>query len=263
MKFQESILTAVAGHHFAVPYQTMEDSPGELYRYAVLWGYAFDKQQRPAFIILPTQDSFSLLRAEDGRIFEVGMNHTPPLKPLAGIYFFDAWRLQQQMTDLAPAARPSSEPLPNFQADGEDSETKSSRKQALERERKQQRALLSQDEEDYEIHASAQVLLARLDEEWRSQLRGRPSLWLEELENVDNIALALHTATINWPWARLIVHIESIAPRFESIFKLACLEYHLRDATLNAQELDHARYKVYCLFLQFLSRLVVSFLQPA
>ena len=47
------------------------------------------------------------------------------------------------------------------------------------------------------------------------------------------------------------------------MFKLACLEYHLRDATLNGQELDHARYKVYCLFLQFLSRLVVSFLQPS
>ena len=92
---------------------------------------------------------------------------------------------------------------------------------------------------------------------------GRPSLWMEALENVYNIALALHPATINWPWARLIAHIESTAPRFESIFKLACLEYHLRDATLNAQELDHARYKVYCLFLQFLSRLVVSFLQPA
>ena len=225
----------------------MEDYPEQLYRYAVLWGYAFDKQQRPAFIILPAQDSFSLLRVEDGRIFEVGMHHSPPLKPLAGIYFFDAWRLQPQMTDLAPAARPSSEPLPNLQADGEDSETKSCRKQALERERNHLKTLLSQDEEDYEIHASAQVLLSGLDEEWRSQLQGRPSLWMDALANIDNIALALHTATINWPWARLIVHIESIAPRFESMFKLACLEYHLRDATLNGQELDHARYKVYCL----------------
>ena len=71
------------------------------------------------------------------------------------------------------------------------------------------------------------------------------------------------TATINWPWARLIVHLESSAPRFESLFKLACLEYHLRDVPLNAQELDNARYQVYCLFLKFLSRLVVSFLQPA
>ena len=148
-------MTAVSGHHFAVPYQTMEDSPGELYRYAVLWGYAFDKQQRPAFIILPTQDSFSLLRVEDGRIFEVGMHHTPPLKPLAGIYFFDAWRLQPQMTDLAPAARPSSEPLPNLQADGEDSDTKTSRKQAFDRERNHQTTLLSQDDEDYEILESA------------------------------------------------------------------------------------------------------------
>ena len=59
------------------------------------------------------------------------------------------------------------------------------------------------------------------------------------------------------------MHLESIAPRFESLFKLACLEYHLRDAPLNAQELDHARYQVYCLFLKFLARLVVSFLQPA
>ena len=67
MKFQESILTAVAGHHFAVPDQTMEDSADELYRYAVVWGYAFDKQQTPAFIILPTQDSISLVRTEDGR----------------------------------------------------------------------------------------------------------------------------------------------------------------------------------------------------
>ena len=32
---------------------------------------------------------------------------------------------------------------------------------------------------------------------------------------------------------------------------------------LFAQELDHARYKVYYFFLQFLSRLVVSFLQRA
>ena len=116
---------------------------------------------------------------------------------------------------------------------------------------------------DYEIHASAQVLLSSLDAEWRSELLGRPSLWMDALENIDNIALALHTATVNWPWARLIVHIESIAPRFESMFKLACLEYHLRDATLYGQALDHARYKVYCLFLQFLSRLVVSFLQPS
>ena len=113
MKFQESILRAVAGHHFAVPYQTMEDFPDELHRYAVVWGYAFDKQQKPAFIILPTQDSFSLLRTDDGRIFEVGMNQSPPMKPLAGIYFFDAWRLHPQMTDLAPAARSSPEPLPN------------------------------------------------------------------------------------------------------------------------------------------------------
>ena len=58
MKFQENILKAVAGHHFAVPYQTMEDVPDELHRYAVVWGYAFDKQQKPAFVILPTQDSF-------------------------------------------------------------------------------------------------------------------------------------------------------------------------------------------------------------
>ena len=29
------------------------------------------------------------------------------------------------------------------------------------------------------------------------------------------------------------------------------------------QELDHARYQVYCLFLKFLARLVVSLLQPA
>ena len=59
------------------------------------------------------------------------------------------------------------------------------------------------------------------------------------------------------------MHLESIAPRFESLFKLACLQYHLQDATLNAQELGHARYQVYCLFLKFLARLVVSFLQPA
>ena len=59
MKFQESILTAVSGHHFAVPYQTMEDLPGELYRYAVLWGYAFDKQQKPAFIISHSRLVFS------------------------------------------------------------------------------------------------------------------------------------------------------------------------------------------------------------
>ena len=167
------------------------------------------------------------------------------------------------MADLAPAARSSPEPLPNLQADGEDFATKSSRKQALERERKQQRALLSQDQEDYEIHASAQVQLSGLDEDWRAQLRDRHSLWLGALASINNIALALHTATINWPWARLIVHLESIAPRFESLFKLACLEYHLRDVPLNAQELDNARYQVYCLFLKFLSRLVVSFLQPA
>ena len=59
MKFQESILEAVKGHHFAVPHQTMVDRPEELHRYAVIWGYAFDKQQKPAFIILPTQDSYS------------------------------------------------------------------------------------------------------------------------------------------------------------------------------------------------------------
>ena len=150
-KFQESILTAVSVHHFAVPHQTMEDLPGELYRYAVVWGYAFDKQQRPAFIILPTHESFSLLRVEDGRIFEVGIHHTPPMRPLPGIYFFDAWRLQPQMTDLAPAARSSAEPLPNLQADGEDPGTRTSRRQAIDRERNHQKVLLSQDDEDYEI----------------------------------------------------------------------------------------------------------------
>ena len=77
------------------------------------------------------------------------MNHSPPLKPLAGIYFFDAWRLHPQMTDLAPVARPSAEPLPNLQAEGEDPATRSSRKQALERESNQQQILQSQDEEDY------------------------------------------------------------------------------------------------------------------
>ena len=262
-KFQESILTAVSVHHFAVPHQTMEDSPGELYRYAVLWGYAFDKQQRPAFIVLPTQASFSLLRTEDGRIFEVGIHHNPPIRPLPGIYFFDAWRLQPQMTDLAPAAMPSSEPLPNLQADGEDPGTRTSRRNAIARERNHQKALLSQDDEDYEILASAQADLSDLDAKWRLQTRDRPSLFLDEIAEIDTIALALHTATINWPWARLIVHIESIAPRFESLFKLACLEFHLREATLNGPELDHTRYRVYCLFLQFLARLVVGFLQPA
>ena len=167
------------------------------------------------------------------------------------------------MTDLAPAARPSTEPLPNLQADGEDPGTRTSRRQAIDRERNHQKVLLSQDNEDYEILASAQALLSDLDEEWRSQTRDRPSLFLDELSEIDSIAVALHTATINWPWARLIVHIESIAPRFESLFKLACLEFHLRETTLNGQELDHTRYRVYCLFLQFLARLVVSFLQPA
>ena len=28
----------------------------------------------------------------------------PPMRPLPGIYFFDAWRLQPQMTDLAPSS---------------------------------------------------------------------------------------------------------------------------------------------------------------
>ena len=262
-KFQESILTAVSGHHFAVPHQKMEDLPSELYRYAVLWGYAFDKQQRPAFIILPTQASFSLLRTEDGRLFEVGIHHNPPMRPLPGIYFFDAWRLHPQMTDLAPAAMPSSEPLPNLQADGEDPGTKTSRRKAIARERNHQQILLSQDEEDYEILASAQTDLADLDAEWRSQIRDRPSLFLAEIAEIDTIALALHTATINWPWTRLIIHIDSIAPRFESLFKLACLEFHLREVTLNGPDLDQTRYRVYCLFLQFLSRLVVGFLQPA
>ena len=133
------------------------------------------------------------MRMEDGRLFEVGMNHSPPMKPLAGIYFFDAWRLYPQMAEMAPAARPSSEPLPNLQADGEGPETKSYRKQALEREWQQQRALLSQDAEDYEIHASAQYHLASLDEAWRARLNGNQSLRLAELERIDTIALALHT----------------------------------------------------------------------
>ena len=83
------------------------------------------------------------------------------------------------------------------------------------------------------------------------------------MANIDDVAVAWQTAPVNSPWARLIVHIESIAPRFESMFKLACLEFHLRDATMNGQALDQAKYKVFCLFLQFLSRLVVSFLQPS
>ena len=93
MKCQENILEAVKSHHFAVPHQIMADHPENLHRYAVIWGYAFDKQQKPTFVILPTKDSFVLLRNEDERLFEVGMNQSPPMKPLAGIYFFDAWRL--------------------------------------------------------------------------------------------------------------------------------------------------------------------------
>ena len=90
------------------------------------------------------------------------------MRPLPGIYFFDAWRLQPQMTDLAPAARPSTEPLPNLQADGEDPGTRTSRRHAIDRERNQ-KVLLSQDDEDYEILASAQALLSDLDEEWSSR----------------------------------------------------------------------------------------------
>ena len=138
---------------------------------------------------------------------------------------------------------PSTEPLPNLQADGEDPGTRTSRRHAIDRERNHQKVLLSQDEEDYEILASAQADLSDLDAKWRLQTRDRPSLFLDEIAEIDTIALALHTATINWPWARLIVHIESIAPRFESLFKLACLEFHLRETTLNGPELDHTRYR--------------------
>ena len=103
------------------------------------------------------------------------------MRSLLGIYFFDAWRPQPQMTDLAPAARPSTEPLPDLQADGEDPGTRTSRRQAIDRERNHQKVLLSKDNQDYEILASAQALLSDLDEEWRSQTRDRPSLFLDEL----------------------------------------------------------------------------------
>ena len=120
-----------------------------LYYYAVIWGYAFDKQQTPTLVILPTAGSFEVMRLEDGKTLEVCVNNQSPIKQLAGIYFFDAWRLHPQMAaDIAPTARPFQEPMPNLQAEGDGRGAKLQRAQALDKERRQQQYLDLQDEED-------------------------------------------------------------------------------------------------------------------
>lgn len=110
---------------------------------------ALDKQQRAIFVLLPIRGSFELLRLDDRKRFSVGVTHQPPIRPIPGVFFFDAWRLVPQLaSDIAIAAVPSDEPAPWLQADTDESGAKTWRQGTLQRERqhKQQDALQEADE---------------------------------------------------------------------------------------------------------------------
>ena len=63
---------AIRSRSGAVPWQTLV---GEGCQFAVVQGYAFDRQQKPAFVILPAQGSFELLRMAGASEWAYVINH--------------------------------------------------------------------------------------------------------------------------------------------------------------------------------------------
>ena len=68
---------------------------------------------------------------------------------------------------------------------------------------------------------------------------------LAPLQGTDSIALALHRANVDWPWARLVLHLDHVAHRFEAILKLVYLEHYLRNKDLANQAVEEARLDIY------------------
>ena len=123
-EYRNTILQSIEEGWPSVSKQRLQ-SHGRAYTFAVLWAHALDRQKSVTFVILPycptsfalllflllrrlacsPEDdviptrphrhltSFVLMCAADGEYFRVFNPGFSPLKTLAGIHFFDAWRL--------------------------------------------------------------------------------------------------------------------------------------------------------------------------
>ena len=61
---------------------------------------------------------------------------------------------------------------------------------------------------EYDIHAAALDILGGMDQRLRSKLGQEMSLQLELLQGRDSITLTLDRANVDWPCARLVLHLE-------------------------------------------------------
>ena len=76
----------------------------------ILWEYAQDGSKAPSFAVVPiSHDDFVLFRLDDSKEYQVWDSSDTPLRPLPGMYFFDAWRINPSLTHSVVATATSSE----------------------------------------------------------------------------------------------------------------------------------------------------------
>ena len=186
---------------------------------------------RRPFLVVP-RDALGtlLLRVDAKKIYDVqlGVN---TLKPLAGMAFFDAWRIVPQF-EYAPASQM------------EQYSTQETPK----------------DSHAFEISWAA-VDALRFDNDLRTELGSKDCIDLKGETTLNNIGLATADVTQEGS-SQITIGTQQICSRYEGLLKLHFAEYFLRRHATPYRKMKEYQYKVLVMLFRFMSKRIVDFLQP-
>ena len=79
---------------------------------------------------------------------------------------------------------------------------------------------------------------------------------LRPLEYIEKLESAFSSVKYDWPFAKIVINLETVGAKFEGILRLIFLEFHLREPGSARKAMQDASFQVFTQFMRHLSLLV-------